>query len=85
MTKRDIVEENEGIYERKVNTSDWPYLFENAKKELTAFKPTPKVDLRCKRCSNCSHRVAKNCELGIVLGIELIREVWCSKWEYDGN
>jgi len=81
-----MVEDKEGIYECKMNTSDWPYLFENAKKELAGFKPTPiEVDLRCKRCSNCSHRVVKNCELGTVLGIELIKEVWCSKWEYEGR
>ena len=68
-----MVEDKEGIYE-------------NTKKELAAFKLTPiKVDLRCKRCFNCSHRVVKNCELGTVLGIELIKEVWCSKWEYEGR
>ena len=34
-------EENEGIYEYKMNTSDWPYLFENANmnKELAGFAP----------------------------------------------
>ena len=32
-----MVEENKDIYEYKMNTSDWPYLFENAKKELAGF------------------------------------------------
>ena len=32
-----MVEDREDIYEYKMNTSDWPYLFENAKKELAGF------------------------------------------------
>jgi len=34
-----MVEDREDIYEYKMNTSDWPYLFENAKKELAGFSP----------------------------------------------
>ena len=34
-----MVEDKEGIYECKMNTSDWPYLFENAKEELAGFDP----------------------------------------------
>ena len=40
-----MVEDKEGIYECKMNTSDWPYLFENAKKELAGFAPV-KAKLR---------------------------------------